>query len=127
MTQQDYKVANIQLAEFGRKEIRLAESEMPALMALRRKYQPNQPLKGARIIGCIHDGADGRAHRNAGSARRGSALVVLQHLLHAGSRGRGDGGRRHSSVRVERRNGRVLVVHRADHQQRWQTGFEPPA
>ncbi|HTK98860.1 MAG TPA: adenosylhomocysteinase [Pseudomonadales bacterium] len=54
MTQQDYKVADIELAEFGRKEIRLAESEMPALMALRRKYQPKQPLKGARIIGCIH-------------------------------------------------------------------------
>jgi len=54
MTQQDYKVADIEFAEFGRKEIRLAESEMPALMALRRKYQPNQPLKGARIIGCIH-------------------------------------------------------------------------
>jgi adenosylhomocysteinase len=54
VTQQDYKVADIGLAEFGRKEIRLAESEMPALMALRRKYQPTQPLKGARIIGCIH-------------------------------------------------------------------------
>jgi adenosylhomocysteinase len=54
MTQQDYKVADIGLAEFGRKEIRLAESEMPALMALRRKYQPTQPLKGARVIGCIH-------------------------------------------------------------------------
>jgi adenosylhomocysteinase len=54
MTQQDYKVADIELADFGRKEIRLAESEMPALMALRRKYQPKQPLKGARIIGCIH-------------------------------------------------------------------------
>ncbi len=54
MTQQDYKVASMELAEFGRKEIRLAESEMPALMALRRKYQPKQPLKGARIIGCIH-------------------------------------------------------------------------
>jgi adenosylhomocysteinase len=54
MTHQDYKVADIGLAEFGRKEIRLAESEMPALMALRRKYQPTQPLKGARIIGCIH-------------------------------------------------------------------------
>jgi len=54
MTQQDYKVANLELAEFGRKEISLAESEMPALMALRRKYQPTQPLKGARIIGCIH-------------------------------------------------------------------------
>ena len=54
MTQQDYKVADMALAEFGRKEIKLAESEMPALMALRRKYTPTQPLKGARIIGCIH-------------------------------------------------------------------------
>ncbi|HET6473987.1 MAG TPA: adenosylhomocysteinase [Pseudomonadales bacterium] len=54
MTQQDYKVADIGLAEFGRKEIKLAEAEMPALMALRRKYQPTQPLQGARIIGCIH-------------------------------------------------------------------------
>jgi len=54
MTQQDYKVADLELAEFGRKEISLAEAEMPALMALRRKYQPTQPLKDARIIGCIH-------------------------------------------------------------------------
>ena len=50
----DYKVADIGLAEFGRKEINLAEAEMPALMALRRKYAAEQPLKGARIIGCIH-------------------------------------------------------------------------
>jgi len=54
MTQRDYKVADIDLADFGRKEIKLAEAEMPALMALRRKYQPTQPLQGARIIGCIH-------------------------------------------------------------------------
>ena len=50
----DYKVADISLADFGRKEIRLAEAEMPALMALRKKYQAEQPLAGARIIGCIH-------------------------------------------------------------------------
>ena len=50
----DYKVADIGLAEFGRKEISLAEAEMPALMALRKKYQAEQPLAGARIIGCIH-------------------------------------------------------------------------
>ena len=50
----DYKVADINLAEFGRKEIRLAESEMPALMALRERYADSQPLKDARIIGCIH-------------------------------------------------------------------------
>ena len=50
----DYKVADIGLAEFGRKEIMLAESEMPALMAIRRRYSDSQPLAGARIIGCIH-------------------------------------------------------------------------
>jgi adenosylhomocysteinase len=50
----DYKVADIALANFGRKEIELAEVEMPALMALRAKYSTTQPLKDARILGCIH-------------------------------------------------------------------------
>ena len=50
----DYKVADISLAEFGRKEITLAESEMPALMKLREKYGSSQPLAGAKIMGCIH-------------------------------------------------------------------------
>ncbi|MGA1264722.1 MAG: adenosylhomocysteinase [Prochlorothrix sp.] len=51
---QDYKVADITLADWGRKEIAIAESEMPALMAIRAKYQDSQPLAGAKIIGCIH-------------------------------------------------------------------------
>jgi len=50
----DYKVADINLAEWGRKEIAIAETEMPALMALRDKYSAEQPLAGARILGCIH-------------------------------------------------------------------------
>ncbi|EFP03304.1 hypothetical protein GCK72_001866 [Caenorhabditis remanei] len=49
-----YKVADISLAEFGRKEITLAENEMPGLMAMRAKYGPTQPLKGAKIAGCLH-------------------------------------------------------------------------
>ncbi len=49
-----YKVADISLAEWGRKEIMLAEAEMPGLMALRAEYGPSQPLKGARIAGCLH-------------------------------------------------------------------------
>jgi len=49
-----YKVKDIGLAEFGRKEIRLAEAEMPGLMALREEYADEQPLKGARIGGCLH-------------------------------------------------------------------------
>ncbi|WP_417656414.1 adenosylhomocysteinase [Pseudidiomarina aestuarii] len=51
---QDYKVADISLAEWGRQEISIAESEMPALMTIRRKYAASKPLAGARIIGCIH-------------------------------------------------------------------------
>ena len=50
----DYKVVDIDLADFGRKEISLAENEMPALMALRDKYKDEQPLQGAKIMGCIH-------------------------------------------------------------------------
>ena len=50
----DYKVADISLAKWGRKEIEIAEGEMPALMALRNKYKAQQPLKNARIMGCIH-------------------------------------------------------------------------
>tara|TARA_B100000287_G_scaffold414532_1_gene447193 strand:+ start:229 stop:1623 length:1395 start_codon:yes stop_codon:yes gene_type:complete len=50
----DYKVADIGLADFGRREISLAENEMPALMALRTKYKDAQPLNGAKVMGCIH-------------------------------------------------------------------------
>lgn len=51
---EDYKIADIALAEWGRKEIRLAEKEMPGLMALRAEYKASQPLKGARIAGSLH-------------------------------------------------------------------------
>lgn len=51
---EDYKVADIGLAEWGRKEIQIAETEMPGLMALRKKYFRKQPLKGTRIAGCLH-------------------------------------------------------------------------
>ncbi|MDG2019617.1 MAG: adenosylhomocysteinase, partial [SAR86 cluster bacterium] len=50
----DYKVADISLADWGRKEIVIAQSEMPALMKLRERYGKEQPLKGAKILGCIH-------------------------------------------------------------------------
>ncbi|MDC0461102.1 adenosylhomocysteinase [Candidatus Pelagibacter sp.] len=51
---EDFKVKDISQAEFGRKEISIAESEMPGLMALREEYGDKKPLKGARIIGCLH-------------------------------------------------------------------------
>ncbi len=50
----DYKVKDINLAEFGRKEISLAETEMPGLMAIRKEYGNKKPLQGARILGCLH-------------------------------------------------------------------------
>ena len=50
----DYKVKDINLADFGRKEISIAETEMPGLMALRKEYKNKNPLKGAKILGCLH-------------------------------------------------------------------------
>jgi adenosylhomocysteinase len=52
--QEDYKVKDLGLADWGRKEIEIAETEMPGLMALREEFGPSQPLKGARIAGCLH-------------------------------------------------------------------------
>jgi adenosylhomocysteinase len=52
--QQDYKVKDIALADWGRKEIAIAQTEMPGLMAIREEYRDSQPLKGARIAGCLH-------------------------------------------------------------------------
>ncbi|MBU0660319.1 MAG: adenosylhomocysteinase, partial [Alphaproteobacteria bacterium] len=51
---QDYVIADIALADFGRKEMDIAETEMPGLMALRAEFGPSQPLKGARITGSLH-------------------------------------------------------------------------
>ncbi|MDX1403237.1 MAG: adenosylhomocysteinase [Woeseiaceae bacterium] len=54
LAKQDYKVADITLAEWGRKEIAIAETEMPGLMALREEFGAQQPLKGVRLAGCLH-------------------------------------------------------------------------
>lgn len=53
-TKQAYKVKDISLAAWGRKEIELAEAEMPGLMAIREEYSASKPLKNARIAGCLH-------------------------------------------------------------------------
>jgi len=54
----NYKVADITLADWGRKEIEVAEKEMPGLMAIRRKYAASKPFKGIRISGSLHDHSD---------------------------------------------------------------------
>ena len=51
---QDFKVKDISQADFGRKEIAIAETEMPGLIALRKEYKSKKPLKGANILGCLH-------------------------------------------------------------------------
>ena len=51
---QDYIIADLQLADWGRKEIKIAETEMPGLMAIREEFAKTQPLKGARIAGSLH-------------------------------------------------------------------------
>src|SRR3981081_2449850 len=53
-TKQDYKVADISLADFGRKEISIAEKEMPGLMSIREKYAKSKPLAGVRVTGSLH-------------------------------------------------------------------------
>ena len=50
----DFKVKDIKLADWGRKEIEIAETEMPGLMKLREEYADKNPLKGSRIVGCLH-------------------------------------------------------------------------
>ena len=78
----DYKVADITLADFGRREIALAEAEMPALMALRRKYEADKPLAGAKDHRLHpHDHPDCRADPHADGARCRGSLVVLQHFF----------------------------------------------
>ena len=120
-----YKVADLGLAEWGRKELRLAEARDARPdgdpQALRRQEAAGRrPHHGQPA----HDDSDGRAHRDARRARRRRALGVVQHLLDAGPRRRGgrrrpSGDRRHGAgpeghpgVRVEGRDARrVLVVH----------------
>ena len=120
-----YKVRDLSLAEFGRKEIRLAEQEMPGLMALRARYKGKAPLAGAKVMGSLHMTIQTAVliETLAGSRRR-RPLGLVQHLLDAGSRGR-RGRRRpsrdrrhagespgHPRVRLEGRDARgVLVVH----------------
>ena len=88
-TRLPYKVADISLAEWGRKEIMLAENEMPGLMALRQKYGNSKPLAGSTDCRLpAHDHSDGGADRDADRAGRPSHLEQLQHLLDPGPRGR---------------------------------------
>ena len=112
---QDYKVADIGLAEFGRKEISLAEVEMPGLMQTREEFGAQKPLAGARITGSLHMTVQTAVliETLVALGARG-ALGELQHLLDPGSRRGSDRGGRDPRLRLEGRDaGGVLVVHGA--------------
>lgn len=125
---QKFKVADLSLAAFGRREIELAEHEMPGLMATREKYAEEQPLKGARIAGCLHMSTsilldssrlldlseapieanslfhshpDCRPHRDPQGPRCRAHLVFMQHLLHPGPRRRCHCRRWYPRLRLE--------------------------
>ena len=97
----DYIVKDIGLAEWGRKEIAMAETEMPGLMATREEFGPEQPLHGARIAGSLHMTIQTAVliETLAGARRRG-ALGLVQHLFDPGPRRRGDRRRRHPGLRL---------------------------
>jgi len=104
MKPNDYKVADLSLAAFGRREIKLAEHEMPGLMATRAEYADAQPLRGAAIAGSLHMTIQtAGAHRDLVALGGGRALGQLQHLLDTGSRC----GQPWSSARTDPRNRRV--------------------
>ncbi len=110
----DFIVKDISLAPFGRKELDMAETEMPGLMSIREEYGPKQPLKGARIAGSLHMTIQtARADRDAEGAGRRRPLGLVQHLLDPGPCRRGDRQGRHAGLRHQGREpGGVLGLHR---------------
>ena len=112
----DFKVADLSLAEFGRKEIELAEVEMPGLMALREQYGATKPLAGARITGSLHMTIQTAVLIETlvalGAEVRWASCNIFSTQDHAAAAIAGRAGR--PGVRLEGRDARgVLVVHRA--------------
>ena len=106
----DYVVKDLGLADFGRKEIEIAETEMPGLMALREEFGASQPLKGARITGSLHMTIQTAVLiETLTAARRRGPLGDLQHLLDAGPCRRRDRRARHSGVRDQGRDARGIL------------------
>ncbi|MEZ6108229.1 MAG: adenosylhomocysteinase [Pirellulaceae bacterium] len=110
-----YKVKDLSQAEFGRKEIMLAENEMPGLMALREKYGKSKPLAGARIAGCLHMTIQTAVLiETAGRARRavtGELQRIFSTQDHAAARSPPSASR---SMRGRDEQRGVRLVHRAD-------------
>ena len=113
-----YKVADIGLADFGHKEIRIAEHEMPGLMALRAKYETLKPLKGARVMGSLHMTIQTAVLiKTLVALGGGSKVGFVQYLQYAGPCGGCHCRPRRGRVRMEGREpGGLLVVHAAGHE-----------
>jgi hypothetical protein len=102
---QDFVVKDLSLADWGRKELDIAETEMPGLMAAREEFGKSQPLKGARISGSLHMTIQAAVLIvNAAGARRTGSLGFLQYFLDAGSCSRRDCRNRHAGFRHQGRN-----------------------
>ncbi len=110
---EDFKVRDLSLADWGRKEIDIAEHEMPGLMSIREKYAQTKPLKGVRVTGSLHMTIETAVLiETLVDARRVGALGLVQHLLDAGPRRRRDRQDRHAGLRVEGRDARgILGLH----------------
>ena len=104
MSTPDYVVADIALADWGRKEIDIAETEMPGLMAIREEFATKQPLKGARITGSLHMTIQTAVLIETLKPGRRSALGLLQYLLDPGPCRRRHRRGRHAGVRGEGRD-----------------------
>jgi hypothetical protein len=103
---QDYVIADLGLADWGRKEIRIAETEMPGLMAIREEFAAARPLQGARITGSLHMTIQTAVLIETLTPRCRGALGFVQHLLDPGSRRRGHRRRRRRGLC---RQGRVAA------------------
>ena len=112
----DYEVADLALADWGRKEIAIAETEMPGLMSIRDEFAPEQPLRGARVAGSLHMTIQTAVLIETLQALgRRCPLGVVQHLFDAGPCRGCDRCARHAGVRVQGRDARpVLGVHAPD-------------
>ncbi len=121
-----YKVKDLSLAEWGRKEIDLAEEEMPGLMALREKYGTSKPLKGARIAGSLHMTIQTAVLIETlivmGAEVRWASCNIFSTQDHAAA---AIDRKRRPGFRVERRDGKgILVVHGSDFTVRQRTGSQ---
>ena len=115
-TAPDYHVADISLAEFGRKEIAIAETEMPGLMSVREQFAEQQPLKGARIAGSLHMTIQTavliQSLEALGAEVRWASCNIFSTQDHAAA---AIAAGRNTGIRLQGRNpGRVLGVHAPD-------------